>query len=76
MSVEHGLSGAAAGAAADHLSGGSSAVGGSSEVLKAVIRWEPFVNSSEDGSCTKYKVTWKAAIADKVAGKAGCSAAL
>ncbi|XP_028967430.1 uncharacterized protein LOC100899133 [Galendromus occidentalis] len=40
----------------------------SPEVLRAEIRWEPFVNSSEDASCIKYKVTWKSALIDKVAG--------
>lgn len=39
------------------------------ETLKAIIRWDPFVNSSEDGSCTTYKVTWKIAVTDKVAGE-------
>ncbi|XP_022647649.1 uncharacterized protein LOC111244629 isoform X2 [Varroa destructor] len=65
--ASNGLTGAGIGATADpHLIDGK--VGLSSEVLKAAIRWDPFVNSSEDGSCTKYKVTWKAAIVDKVAG--------
>ncbi|OQR73688.1 hypothetical protein BIW11_09581, partial [Tropilaelaps mercedesae] len=49
----------------------SAATRDAAEMLKAVVRWEPFINSSDDGSCTKYKVTWKVAVTDKVAGGEG-----